>query len=161
MIITGDDVDGILMLKTELTRCFAMKDLGSLLYFLGIEVASSPKGYLLSQSKYISDIFERSRITDNKTADTPIEINARYSAFDGSPLPDPSLYRTVVGSLVYLTITRPDIAYAVHIVSQFVTSPSYYSSLGCCSSYFEVSSRYSVSESFTFFYLILGVACLF
>ena len=124
MIITGDDVDGILMLKTELTRCFAMKDLGSLRYFLGIEVASSPKGYLLSQSKYIYDIFERSRITDNKTADTPIEINARYSASDGSPLPDPSLYRTVVGSLVYLTITRPDIAYAVHIVSQFVTSPT-------------------------------------
>ena len=124
MIITGDDVDGILMLKTELTRCFAMKDLGSLRYFLGIEVASSPKGYLLSQSKYISDIFERSRIIDNKTADTPIEINARYSASDGSPLPDPSLYRTVVGSLVYLTITRPDIAYAVHIVSQFVTSPT-------------------------------------
>eukprot|EP00257_Ricinus_communis_P021105 XP_015580508.1 uncharacterized protein LOC107262008 [Ricinus communis] len=123
MIITGDDVIGISLLKSELTRCFAMKDLGSLNY-LGIEVASSPKGYLLSQSKYISDIFGHARLFDNKTVDNPIELNARYSTSDGSLLPNLSLYRTVIGSLIYLTITRPDIAYVVHIVSQFVTSPT-------------------------------------
>eukprot|EP00257_Ricinus_communis_P022167 XP_015581822.1 uncharacterized protein LOC107262165 [Ricinus communis] len=128
----GDDVVGISLLKSELTRCFAMKDLGSLRYFLGIEVASSPKGYLLSQFKYIFDIFEHARLSDNKTIDTPIELNARYFASDGSLLPDPSLYRTVVGSLIYLTITCliyltitcPNISYAIHIVSQFVTSPT-------------------------------------
>ncbi|XP_050238109.1 uncharacterized mitochondrial protein AtMg00810-like [Mercurialis annua] len=124
MIITCDDVVGISLLNSELTRSFAMKDLGPLRYFLGIEVASSSKGYLLSQSKYISDIFERARLSNNKTVDTPIKLNARYTISDGSPLPDPSLYRTVVESLIYLTITRPDIAYAVHIVSQFITSPT-------------------------------------
>ncbi|GKD42492.1 retrovirus-related pol polyprotein from transposon TNT 1-94, partial [Tanacetum coccineum] len=115
MIITGDDCDGIELLKAALSHRFALKDLGLLRYFLGIEVASSPKGYLLSQSKYIADLFDRARMTDNKIADIPIDAKAKYTPTDGDPLPNPSLYRTIVGSLVYLTVTRPYITYAVHI----------------------------------------------
>ena len=66
MIITGDDIDGISVLKTKLARRFEMKDLGYLQYFLGIEVAYSPRGYLLSQSKYVVNILKRVRLTDNK-----------------------------------------------------------------------------------------------
>ena len=86
MIIIGDDVDGILVLKAELAKQLEMKDLGPLRYFLGIEVAYSPRGYLLSQSKYVVVILECARLTNSKTVDTLIEVNANYSSFDGVPL---------------------------------------------------------------------------
>jgi hypothetical protein len=66
MIIIGDYIDGILVLKKKLAKQFKMKDFGYLLYFLGIEVAYSLKGYLLSQSKYVVNILKRVRLTDNK-----------------------------------------------------------------------------------------------
>ena len=93
-----------------------MKNLGYLQYFLGIEVAYSPRGYLLSQSKYVANILEQARLTNNKTIDTLIEVNARYSSSNGLPLSGSTLYRTIIRSLVYLIITRPYIAYVVHIV---------------------------------------------
>ncbi|GJY90388.1 putative mitochondrial protein [Tanacetum coccineum] len=91
-------------------------------YFLGIETASSPKGCLLSRSKYIGDLLDRARITDKMVEDISIDAKAKYTPTDGDPLPGLSLYRTIVGNLVYLTFTRPDISYAVHIVSQFVSA---------------------------------------
>ncbi|GKD14698.1 uncharacterized mitochondrial protein-like protein [Tanacetum coccineum] len=124
MIITGDDCDGIKLLKAELSHRFAMKDLGLLRYLLGIEVASSPKGYLLSRSKYINDLFDRARMTDNKIAEIPIDAKAKYTPANGDPLLDPSLYRTIVGCLVYLTVTRLDIAYDVHITLLFSSTSS-------------------------------------
>lgn len=101
-----------------------MKDLATFRFFLGIEVAYSPRGYLLSQSKYIANIFEQAHLSDSRSADTPLELNVKYALGDGVPLPDPTLYRTLVGSLVYLTITRPDIAYTVHVMSKFVVCPT-------------------------------------
>ena len=85
MTITDDDIDGISILKTELTRQFEMKDLGYLRYFLGIEVAYSPRGYLLSQSKYIAEILEWARLTDNKTVNSSIEVNTMYSSSNDLP----------------------------------------------------------------------------
>uniref|UniRef100_A0A2N9HMZ1 Integrase catalytic domain-containing protein n=1 Tax=Fagus sylvatica TaxID=28930 RepID=A0A2N9HMZ1_FAGSY len=100
-----------------------MKDLGPLSYFLGLEVSSSSDGYYLTRAKYTSDLISQAGITDNKIVDTPIEYNNRLNTHDGEPLPDATLYRQLVGSLVYLTVTRPDISYAVHIVSQFMAAP--------------------------------------
>ena len=73
MIITDDNFDGIASLKIALSHRCVMKDLGVLRYFLGIEVASSSKGYHLSQSKYIFVLFKRARHIDNKIVDTPLE----------------------------------------------------------------------------------------
>ncbi|GKD65512.1 uncharacterized mitochondrial protein-like protein [Tanacetum coccineum] len=82
------------------------------------------KDILLSPSMYIGDLLDRSRITDKMVEDIPIDDKEKYTLIDGDPLPDPNLYRTIVGSLVYLTVTRPNISYAVHIVSQFVSAPT-------------------------------------
>jgi hypothetical protein len=67
--------------------------------------------------KYVADILERARLTDNKTVDTPIEVNARYSSSNSLSLTNPTSYRTIVWSLEYVTITHPDIAYVIHVVS--------------------------------------------
>ena len=100
-----------------------MKDLGNLHYFLGLEVLSDPSGIYLCRAKYISDLLSKAGITDAKVASTPLEHNIHLTPGAGSPLRDPTLYRQLVGSLVYLTVTRPDLAHAVHSVSQFMASP--------------------------------------
>ncbi|XP_020586759.1 uncharacterized protein LOC110029004 [Phalaenopsis equestris] len=124
MIITGDDDNGIIELKLKLVRHFEMKELGTLRYFVGIEVAHSPRGYLLSQSKYIGTILKQAHLSDTQTIASSLELDVHYTSSDRVHLSDPTLYRTLVGSLVYLTIIRSDIAYAVHVVSQFVVSPT-------------------------------------
>ena len=94
-----------------------MKDLGPLNYFLGLEVSSSANGYYLTQAKYTSYMISQTSITDRKIVDTPIEYNCSLNSNDGKSLSDATLYRQLVGSLIYLTVTRPDISYTVHVVS--------------------------------------------
>ena len=123
MIITGDDMQGIQNLKHFLGHRFEMKDLGPLNYFLGLEVSSSADGYYLTQAKYTFDLISRANITDSKIVDTPIDYNCRLNSHDGESLSNATLYRQLVGSLIYLTITRPDISYTVHVVSQLMVAP--------------------------------------
>ena len=117
MIITGDDMQGIQNLKHFLGRQFEMKGLDPLNYFLGLEVSSSTDGYYLTQAKYTFDMISRASITDNKIVNTPIEYNCRLNSHDDKSLSDATLYKQLIGSLIYLTVTRPDISYAVHVVS--------------------------------------------
>ncbi|KAK2999762.1 hypothetical protein RJ639_024294 [Escallonia herrerae] len=129
-IINGDDITGLSDLKYFHDQNFLMKDLGVLSYFLGLEISSSVDGYTLSQAKYASDLLSCAGLTDRKTAPTPLEPNVKLTHFDGSPLPDVTLYRQLVGSLVYLTVTQPDIAYAVHLSSRrSVVQLKFYKSL--------------------------------
>jgi hypothetical protein len=86
-------------------RATEMKDLGSLSYFLGLEVSSDQNGYYLSQAKYASDLLSRAGLTDCKIVDSPLETNVKLRATDGELLSDATLYRQLVGSLIYLTVT--------------------------------------------------------
>ena len=123
MIITSDDLSGIQELKDFLSQQFEMKDLRHLSYFLGLEITHSTDGLYIAQAKYTSDLLSRAGLTDSKTIDTPIELNAHLTPSRGKPLSNPSPYRRLVGSLVYLTVTRSDISYAVHQVSQYLSAP--------------------------------------
>jgi hypothetical protein len=123
ILITGDDSQSIINLKNVLQHSFQMKDLGTASYFLGLEISHNSHGYFLSQQKYTQDLINLVGLSDDKQVDTPLEVNVKYSKNDGEPITDPTLYRRVVGSLVYLTVTRPDIAHAVQLVSQFVSDP--------------------------------------
>ena len=117
MIITGDDLSGIQELKDFLSQQFEMKDFGHLSYFLGLKITHSIDGLYITQAKYTSDLLSRVGLTGSKTVDTPVELNAHLTPSRGKPLSNPSLYRRLVGSLVYLTVTHLDISYAVHQVS--------------------------------------------
>jgi hypothetical protein len=78
----------------------------------------------LSQKKYIHDLLNRASLTDHRTVETPMELNVHLTPTDGEPLEDLTHYRHIIGSLVYLGVTRPDILYSVHILSQFVFAPT-------------------------------------
>ncbi|KAM6584165.1 hypothetical protein CsatB_011167 [Cannabis sativa] len=100
-----------------------MKDLGSLKYFLGIEVARSSAGLFLCQRKYTLDIISEAGLLGAKPSGFPIEQNHKLGLASGELLKDPESYRRVVGRLIYLAVTRPDLAYSVHILSQFMQEP--------------------------------------
>ncbi|XP_028068807.1 uncharacterized protein LOC114271382 [Camellia sinensis] len=123
MIITGDDTVGISSLKQLLSHQFEMKKLGLLSYFLDLEISHDPSSYFLTQAKYISDLLIHAGLIDCKTTITPIDPQTCFTRLNGHLLSDATLYRRLVGSLVYLTITRPNIAYIGHIVNWFIVAP--------------------------------------
>jgi len=103
--------------KVYLNGCFRIKDLGPLKYFLGIEVATGPQGLFLSQRKYALEIIHECGLLATKPATFPMEQNHWLALTDSRTLRDPGPYRRLIERLIYLTITRPDLTYAVHILS--------------------------------------------
>ena len=102
---------------------FQNKDPGCLKYFLGIEVAQSKEGVVISQRKYALDILEETGMTNCRPIDSPMDPNQKLMSDQGEPFPDPERYRRLVGKLIYLTITRPDLSFVVGVVSQFMQDP--------------------------------------
>lgn len=98
--------------------------MGSLTYFLGVEVRPHPKGLILSQQRYIQDLLHRTNMAAAKPTSTPLPPGSQPTLDMGAPLSDPSEYRATVGSLQYLSLTRPDICFAVNKLSQFMHKPT-------------------------------------
>ena len=122
-IITGNNPNCVATLKSLLDKKFGIKDLGSLKFFLGLEIARSEKGISLNQRKYALEILEEAGMFGCKPAKAPMEQQLKFFKGDGEFLQDAGQYRRLIGKLMYLTLSRPNITYAVHILSQFLSQP--------------------------------------
>ena len=124
IIVTGSDSHAIHRLINCLQLDFAIKDLGPLHFFLGIEVVPVPNGLFLTQHRYIMDLLSLTKMAYAKPISFPMSSAHAVSAFHGDSLPDPIEYRSTVGTLQYLSLTRPDISFAINKVCQFMHHPT-------------------------------------
>ena len=106
-------MDEMAALKQRLKEEFEIKDLGKMKYFLGMEVAGSKEGIIISQRKYTLDFLKETGMLGCKPRYTPLERNWKYERRDDDPPIDKGKYQWLVGRLIYLSLTRPDIAYSV------------------------------------------------
>ncbi|KAJ0480794.1 putative RNA-directed DNA polymerase [Helianthus annuus] len=127
IVVTGNSLSEIEKVKQRLKSQFLIKDLGLLQYFLGIEVLTCDKGLCLSQRKYCTDLLAEYGMLGCKPVSIPIDqshvVNTLLENNSG-PLQNITGYQQLVGKLIYLSHTRPDISYAVHVLSQFMHSPT-------------------------------------
>ncbi|RVW24667.1 Retrovirus-related Pol polyprotein from transposon TNT 1-94 [Vitis vinifera] len=123
MVVTGNDPEERKALQNYLSREFEMKDLGPLKYFLGIEVSRSSEGIFLSQRKYALDLLQETGMSGCQPVNTPIEEGLKLCVEPNQVSTDKGRYQRLVGRLMYLAHTRPDLAYALSVVSQYMHNP--------------------------------------
>ncbi|GJU00031.1 putative RNA-directed DNA polymerase [Tanacetum coccineum] len=126
IIVTGNNAEEIEKFKVFLKGKFKIKDLGKLKYFLGIEVVDTSSGICLNQRKYVLDLLSEYGMLACKPSKTPLVSKLSISneeTENDSLLENVTDYQKLMGKLIYLTHTRPDISYAVHCLSQFMHSP--------------------------------------
>ncbi|XP_016737763.1 uncharacterized mitochondrial protein AtMg00810-like [Gossypium hirsutum] len=123
IIVTGTNSQTIDGFVRRLDAQFSLKDLGQLNYFLGIEVQYTSTGVFLNQRKYVLDLLQQAGMDKSNSLPTPIVPTCQLSAHEGNPVDDAHLYRSIVGALQYVVITRPDVAFAVNKVCQFMHRP--------------------------------------
>ncbi|GKA87980.1 ribonuclease H-like domain-containing protein, partial [Tanacetum coccineum] len=119
IVLTASSQALLQQIITSLHKEFVMTDSGSLNYILGIFVTRDSSGIFLSQKKYVVEILERAHMVNCNPSRTPVAIESKLG-IDGDPISDPTLYRSLAGSLQYLTFFRPDISYAVQHVCLYM-----------------------------------------
>jgi histone deacetylase 1/2 len=124
ILVTGSAPQLIQDVISKLNVSFALKQLGEVDYFLGIEVHHMPSGaLLLNQAKYIRDLLCKAKMENFKPIGSPMMSSCKLSKLGSDVMTDPTLYRSTVGALQYATLTRPDIAFSVNKVCQFMSRP--------------------------------------
>ncbi|KAF5443514.1 hypothetical protein F2P56_036064 [Juglans regia] len=124
LILTGNNSTFVASIIEKLGKQFSIKDLGSLHFFLGVEVLPTKNGLFLSQHKYIRDLLAKTSMDGAKDVTTPLSTSVPLKLSDGSSSVDSTEYRRVIGALQYLSLTQPDISFAVNKLSQFMHCPT-------------------------------------
>ncbi|XP_040999437.1 uncharacterized mitochondrial protein AtMg00810-like [Juglans microcarpa x Juglans regia] len=123
ILLASSDLSVVQNIKHSLSTFFKLKDLGPIKYFLGMKIARFKKGISICQRKYALELIADIGLLASKPVNFPMDSHCRLSKSDGKLLEDTTAYRRLIGKLLYLTHTRPDITYSVHYLSQFLESP--------------------------------------
>lgn len=124
LIFTGNDITMIERFKRSMKQEFEMSDLGKMKYFLGVEVVQSNAGIFINQRKYANEVLERFNMKNCNPVRTPIIPGFKLVKDDTGTGVDATTYKQMVGSLMYLTTTRPDLAFVVSLISRFMEKPT-------------------------------------
>ncbi|GJW92197.1 retrovirus-related pol polyprotein from transposon TNT 1-94 [Tanacetum coccineum] len=120
ILLAGNNSTLISEIKDQLHHTFSIKDLGALHYYLGIEFLRNSNGIVVTQRKYALDLIEYANLQNEKPSKTPLDPRVKLTYINGDPRQDPSYYRTLVVKLIYLTINRPDLAFAAHLLMRIL-----------------------------------------
>ncbi|KAM1823768.1 hypothetical protein FF1_025765 [Malus domestica] len=124
LIFTGSNPSMFEEFKKVMTKEFEMTDIGLMAYYLGIEVKQSEEDIFISQESYTNEILKKFKMHDCKPISTPVECGVKLTKHDEGESVDPTFFKSLVGSLRYLTCTRPDILYVVGLVSRYMENPT-------------------------------------
>ena len=124
LIFTGNDSSMVAAFKKAMSSNFEMTDMGLMSYYLGLEVMQTGAGIFVSQKKYAADILKRFKMESCNSISTPVETRLQLTKSCDGNLVNTTYFRSLVGSLRYLTSTRPDISFGVGMISRFMETPS-------------------------------------
>jgi len=120
LLITGSNFELVEQFKVQMFEDFEMTDLGEMAFFLGMEVYQTYDGIFIGQQKYAKEVLKKFNMEGCKEMSTPLMHNEKFCKDDGSNRADERLYKSLIGCLMYLTATRPDIQFAISLLSRFM-----------------------------------------
>jgi transposase InsO family protein len=120
ILVTGNNATLIDEFKLEMMKEFEMTDLGLMTYFLGMEIKQSKDEIFICQKKYAKEILKKFKLEECREMSTPMNSKEKLCKEDGTEKIDQAYFRSLIGCLMYLTATRPDILNAVSILSRFM-----------------------------------------
>lgn len=124
LLLTGEDEIEMKNFRDEMKQHFEMTDLGVMSYFLGMEIHQTDHGIFISQKKYAEEILRKFKMENCKPTETSLGVNEKLSKKDGAGRANEGAYRSSIGSLLYLTSTRPDLIFTTSLRLRFMHSPS-------------------------------------